>query len=145
MRKCFNFYTFIRTKLFSSHNSIPHKVKLQRCQSFFSGSRTCVADRSKIPSRASNAEEYWARVCKSFKKPRNRFPAWRNRFLGSLNLTNTGFELLRIVLLLVGSEGNITIAPFPGSRCRYKAVSLFNTTFASETWDFETYSIVLLL
>ncbi len=25
-----------------------------------------------------------ARICKPFKEPRNRFPAWRNRFLGSL-------------------------------------------------------------
>jgi hypothetical protein len=38
-----------------------------------------------------------ARICKHFKEPRNRLPAWRNRFLGSLTFTNTG-SLRRIGL-----------------------------------------------
>ncbi len=29
---------------------------------------------------------YKARICKPFKEPRNRFPAWRNRLLGFINL-----------------------------------------------------------
>jgi hypothetical protein len=29
---------------------------------------------------------YKARICRSFKEPRNRFPAWRNRFLDSINV-----------------------------------------------------------
>jgi hypothetical protein len=40
---------------------------------------------------------YWARICKPFKKHRNRFPAWRNRFLGidswaPKSLTKSGAE-----------------------------------------------------
>jgi hypothetical protein len=33
-----------------------------------------------------------ARICKPFKEPRNRFPAWRNRFLGSFNVYNCGLN-----------------------------------------------------
>ncbi len=31
-----------------------------------------------------------ARICKPFKEPRNRFPYWRNRFLGFLNVYKIG-------------------------------------------------------
>jgi hypothetical protein len=31
-----------------------------------------------------------ARICKPFQEPENRFPAWRNRFLGSLNVYKYG-------------------------------------------------------
>jgi hypothetical protein len=31
-----------------------------------------------------------ARICKPFKEPRNRFPAWRNRFQGFLNVYKFG-------------------------------------------------------
>ncbi len=34
--------------------------------------------------------QMWARICKPFKEPRNRFPAWRNWFLGSLNIYKYG-------------------------------------------------------
>ncbi len=30
------------------------------------------------------------RICKPFKEPRNQFPVWRNRFLGSLNFYKYG-------------------------------------------------------
>ncbi len=33
---------------------------------------------------------YRARICKPFKASRNRIPAWRNRFLGSLNVYKYG-------------------------------------------------------
>ncbi len=34
--------------------------------------------------------EAWARICKHCKEPRNRFPVWRNRFLGSLDVYKFG-------------------------------------------------------
>ncbi len=34
--------------------------------------------------------DVWARICKPFKESRNRFPAWLNRFLGSLNVYKYG-------------------------------------------------------
>ncbi len=37
-----------------------------------------------------------ARICKPFKEPRNRFPAWRNRFLDSLNVYKYGLRLSKI-------------------------------------------------
>jgi hypothetical protein len=39
--------------------------------------------------------EYRTRIFKPFKKPRNRFPVWRNRFLCSLN--DYEFELCVII------------------------------------------------
>ncbi len=33
-----------------------------------------------------------ARICKPCKEPRNRFPAWRNRFLGSINVYKYGLK-----------------------------------------------------
>ncbi len=33
---------------------------------------------------------YRAFICKPFKEPSNRFPAWRNRFLGSLKVYKFG-------------------------------------------------------
>ncbi len=33
-----------------------------------------------------------ARICKAFKGPRNRFPAWRNRFVCSINICKFGFS-----------------------------------------------------
>ncbi len=36
----------------------------------------------------------WACICKPFKEPRNRFPAWRNPFLGSINVYKYGLCLL---------------------------------------------------
>jgi hypothetical protein len=34
--------------------------------------------------------QYRASICRSFKDPRNRFPAWWNRFLGSTNVDKYG-------------------------------------------------------
>jgi hypothetical protein len=45
----------------------------------------------KIIRRAPRVQSR-ARFCKPFMEPRNRFPAWRNRFLGSINVTNMGSD-----------------------------------------------------
>ncbi len=47
-----------------------------------------------------------ARICKPFKKPKNRFPAWRNRFLGVYSwapkmLKNSGSGLASVVRVCV--------------------------------------------
>jgi hypothetical protein len=42
------------------------------------------------------AVENRARICKPFKEPRNRLPAWRNRFLCSLNVYKFGLWSLQL-------------------------------------------------
>ncbi len=43
------------------------------------------------------SQQTWARICKPFEEPRNRFSAWRKRFLGidslCLTITNSGSGL----------------------------------------------------
>ncbi len=46
-------------------------------------------------------KNYWvrlarARICEPFKDPGNRFPAWRIRFMGSLNVYKYGLRLHRL-------------------------------------------------
>jgi hypothetical protein len=48
-----------------------------------------------------------ARICRPFKEPRNRFSAWRNRFLGSLNVYKYGLlqtiDIFRTTFLTAGN------------------------------------------
>ncbi len=48
-----------------------------------------------------------ARICKPVKEPGNQFPAWRNRFLGSLNVYKFGLCTVHAHCTL--SQGNIVV------------------------------------
>ncbi len=53
-----------------------------------------MSDSDKTNIRSSILFPMWARICKPFKESRNRFPAWLNWFLGSLNRYKYGLWII---------------------------------------------------
>ncbi len=54
----------------------------------------------------------WAGICKLFKEPMNRFPAWRNLFLGSLNVYIYGIYPSTGWLLVMSNQRFLKIVCF---------------------------------
>ncbi len=70
----------------------------------------------------------WARICKPFKESRNPFPAWRNRFLSSLNVYKHGlwtkdavgeFTSVLASSLLLSINGRLTYVTYKIKKLKF--------------------------
>ncbi len=88
-----------------------------------------------------------ARICKPFKEPRNRFPAWRNRFLGSLNVYKYGLCIIENLLESYGCTHIVyTVPESPGRSFELAPPPLAPSECAptpiGSKWEGDTHSVM---